>query len=437
MSAKNSSEADASIRPFRIAIPDEQLDDLRDRLARSRLPNELDNSKWELGTPLTDVQRLTKYWATDFDWRRAEASLNEFPQFETDIAAEGFESLKIHFIHKRSSVPGAIPLIFVHGWPGCFYEGTKIIEPLTNPPRDKDGKGDLPAFHVVVPSLPNFGFSEGTSKRGFSVDQHAEILNQLMLRLGYDEYVAQGGDWGFFVIRAMGRRYSPRHLKAQHLNLDGYAMPSLLKNPFLALRSYAKLLWLSPREREGIRNTKVFQATGSSYASLHGTRPQTIAYALTDSPAALLAWVYEKLVTWTDAYPWTDDEVCTWMSIYWFAAAGPGASVRLYKEFSLSGVTPQAEVTSGNAATPVYHSNSTELREWQDCKLGFGHFPKDVISLPGVWGYGMGRVIYEKEHDGGGHFAAWEKPDYVVADLREMFGPKGGARDAVKNTKKD
>ncbi|KAI5921456.1 microsomal epoxide hydrolase [Camillea tinctor] len=427
----SSNQGDTSIRPFRISIPDEQLQDLRDRLLNARLPDELEDSKWDLGTPLADVQRLTRHWATDYDWRRAEAALNEFPQFETDIAADGFEPLKIHFIHKRSAVPGAIPLIFVHGWPGSFYEGTKIVEPLTNPPPGKDA----PAFHVVVPSLPNYGFSAGTKKRGFSVDQHAEIMNKLMLRLGYDEYVAQGGDWGFFIIRAMGRRYAPRHLKAQHLNLDAYAIPAFLHSPVVALRSYARLLFPSARERAGLARSKEFYASGSSYASLHGTRPQTVSYALTDSPAALLAWIYEKLVTWTDAYPWTPDEVCTWMSIYWFAAAGPGASVRLYNEFfpggTLEGVKAKAKDDK------LFHSTQDELRAWQDCKLGLGHFPQDVVSLPGVWGHGMGRVVYEKDHDSGGHFAAWERPDYVVGDLREMFGPKGGARDAVKNLKKD
>ncbi|KAI1503161.1 microsomal epoxide hydrolase [Biscogniauxia marginata] len=424
---------DTSIRPFQISIPDEQLDDLRDRLSRTRLPDELEGSGRDLGAPLADVQRLTQHWANGFDWRRAEASLNELPHFVTDLAADGFESLAVHFVHARSSVPGAIPLLFVHGWPGSFYEGIKLIEPLTNPSRgegEDDDKGDVPAFHVVIPSLPNFGFSEGTKKRGFSVDQHAEILHQLMLRLGYDEYVTQGGDWGWFITRAMGVRYAPRHLKAQHLNLDLHEIPSFFKNPLLALRSYAGLLWLSPRQRECIENTKQFGKDGSAYSALHRTRPQTIGYALSDSPAALLAWIYEKLVAWTDGYPWTDDEVCTWMSIYWFATAGPAASVRLYHEFAEAHNDPKASAAAGRLTI-------SNLRDWQDVKMGLAHFPKDVICLPGLWAYGQGNVVYEKDHADGGHFAAWERPEAVVADLREMFGLKGGARGVVKTVDKD
>jgi pimeloyl-ACP methyl ester carboxylesterase len=298
----------AEIIPFRISVPDSQISDLKDRLSRARFPDELDAAAWDLGSPLADVQRLARYWGEAFDWRRAEARLNEFPQFTTALQADGFEPLRIHFIHQRSSAPGAIPLLYVHGWPGSFYEGTKIIGPLAQ------GGGDgVPAFHVVAPSLPNYGFSEGSKKRGFAIAQYAEVFHKLMLRLGYDEYVTQGGDWGWAITRTLSLRY-PRHVKAQHLNMDMGRPPSLLEHPRLAVEG--AFTPYTEREKKGLARTRWFRERGMGYNNLQSTKPQTLGYALTDSPVALLAWIYEKLHDWTDSYPWTDDEICTWISIY-------------------------------------------------------------------------------------------------------------------------
>lgn len=177
------------IEPFTIAFPDSEIEKLRQKLSLTRYPDELDAASWDLGSPLAEVQRLATYWKDDFDFRQAEDRLGQLPHFVTDIQCDGFENLRIHFIHKRSQVKGATPLLFVHGWPGCFIEATKLLEPLSG------GGGDsVPAFDVVVPSLPNFGFSEGTRKRGFAIEQYAETLHKLMLRLGYNEYVTQGGE---------------------------------------------------------------------------------------------------------------------------------------------------------------------------------------------------------------------------------------------------
>jgi len=179
----------SDIKPFTISIDDKRLDDLKLRLSNAKFPDELDDAAWDMGVPLSDMKRLTKYWESRYDWKRAEAEMNKLPQFSTTIQAEGFEPLSIHFIHQKSKVAGAIPLLFSHGWPGSFLEAVKIFKPLT-----EGGKG-LPAFHVIAPSLPNFGFSEGTKKRGFGMKQYAETFHKLMLKLGYTEYVTQGGKY--------------------------------------------------------------------------------------------------------------------------------------------------------------------------------------------------------------------------------------------------
>lgn len=183
----------SNIAPYQISIPDSKIQELNNKLDAARFPDELDSAGWDMGAPLSDVQRLVKYWRNEFSWRDAEKKLNALPHFVTSIQCEGYESLKIHFMHRKSNVKGAIPLLFVHGWPGNFLEATKIMEPLATP-----SNGEV-AFDVIAPSLPNYGFSEGSSKRGFSVEQYAETLHKLMLRLGYDEYVTQGGECAFFL----------------------------------------------------------------------------------------------------------------------------------------------------------------------------------------------------------------------------------------------
>ncbi|KAI0490150.1 microsomal epoxide hydrolase [Xylaria cf. heliscus] len=415
------------IKPFTINIPDAALQDLRERLLRTRLPDELDDVGTDMGAPLKDVKRLATYWGEKYNWRKAEAELNKLPHFTTVLQATGFEPLNIHFVHVRSSRADATPLLFSHGWPGSFLEATKILKPLTDPEDDS-----LPAFHVVAPSLPGYGFSEGSRKRGFCADQHGEIFHLLMLRLGYDEYATQGGDWGFLITRAMGRRYAPRHIKAQHLNLDRFPQPTLTKSPVAYFRTLisALITGFSEREKKGFERSKWFRQEGSGYFSVHSTRPQTLGYGLEDSPVALLAWIYEKLVDWTDEYPWTEDEVCTWISIYWFSTAGPRLSLQLYYEMVRSKSDPA--VVKEKEKEGIWVSDAVDLEAWQDVKVGLGHFPRDIISLPGYWGHGFGNIVYEKDHERGGHFAAWEHPDGLVGDLRAMFGENGGAKGSVK-----
>lgn len=250
------------IKPFTIAIPDAGLEDLRERLRRTRFPTELEGVGNTMGAPLKDVKRLATYWAEKYDWRAAEAKLNEIPHFTTSLQAEGFEPLAVHFMHVRSPRKDAIPLLFVHGWPGSFLEATKILKPLSEPDNSSQ-----PAFHVVAPSLPGYGFSEATTKPGFSADQHGEVFHKLMLRLGYEEYATQGGDWGYLITRAMGRRYAPRYIKAQHLNLDSYPQPSLMRNPLTFIRTMVSSLvtGFSERDKKGFERSKWFRDEGQGY----------------------------------------------------------------------------------------------------------------------------------------------------------------------------
>ncbi len=399
------------IQPYTISIPESQIRDLNDRLDLAKFPDELGDAQWELGAPLNDIQRLTKHWRQNFNWRKAEQKLNGLPHFVTSIQVEGYENLKIHFLHKKSNRKDAIPLLFVHGWPGNFLEAAKILDSLTSA---EDGQV---SFDIVAPSLPNFGFSEGSKKRGFAMEQYAETLHKLMLSLGYTQYVSQGGDWGWYITRTISKLY-PQHCKATHFNMDVGQAPSFLKNPLLAAE--AALKPLSEREQQGISRTEWFDKECFGYNLLQSTKPQTLGYGLTDSPVALLAWIYEKLHDWADNYPWTDDEVCTWVSIYWFSTAGPAASCRIYYEMDRQGFWGQ-------------RLTRAQLRMWlPGVKIGYSHFPRDIHVLPSTWTRTLGNVVFEKDHSSGGHFAAWECPMDIVADVREMFSKGAGAYGVVE-----
>lgn len=406
----------ADIQPYTINVPDDKIKDLKLRLSLAKFPDELDEAGWDMGAPLADVRRLAKQWGEGYDWRRAEAHLNRtLPQFSTPIQCDGgFEALDIHFVHAKSSVANAIPLLFIHGWPGSFLEVSKILQPLV-----EGGDGvDRPAFHVVAPSLPNFGFSQGTAKRGFAMEQYAETMNKLMLKLGYNEYVTQGGDWGRHISRSLAHLY-PQHCRATHLNYDAADPPSFLKNPLLAAKH--AMTPYTARERQGEARSAWFRQEGRGYNVEQSTKPQTLGYGLADSPVACLAWIYEKLHDWTDAYPWTDDEVLTWISVYWFSAAGPAASVRIYYETHHN---PDGRPNKLNPAAMNAYSPGV--------KLGFSHFPMDLVVVPSSWSATLGEVVFERHHPDGGHFAAWERPEQIVTDVRDMFGKKGGAFGVVK-----
>ncbi|KAK4557107.1 hypothetical protein LTR86_006088 [Recurvomyces mirabilis] len=391
------------IRPYKVAVTEEAINTLRSKLQAATLPGEVEFSDdWDQGTPRSEIARLAKYWGDGFDWRAQEAEINRLPQFMTTVELDGFGQIDMHFVHQKSEKEGSIPLLFSHGWPGSFLEVDKIIPLLT---RDADG----PPFDVVAPSLPNFGFSGGSRRRGFGIAQYAEAMHKVMLSLGYNKYVTQGGDWGFKVTRFMGIQY-PNHCLASHLNMILANEPDMLKHP----KEYAQYnsVQQTATEKQFAERTAWFMQEGLGYNILQSTKPSTIGFALADSPVALLAWIYEKLHDWTDNYPWTDDEILTWVSIYQFSTAGPAASARIYYDIQNS------------AARPF----SDQVLEYNDkVLLGLSYFPKDIHLPPLAWGRTLGPVVFEGLHESGGHFAAHERPDQLVKDLRAMFGAQGGA----------
>ncbi|KAI1795656.1 epoxide hydrolase [Ganoderma leucocontextum] len=387
--------------PFKLATSDTDIEHLRQTLELARFPDELDGAGWDYGTPLADVKRLAAHWKSGFDWRKTEAQINKLPMFTRDIEVDGFGTLNVHYIHQVSDVKGAIPLLFVHGWPGHFLEVRKLLPLLTA------GGEDQPSFHVVAPSLPGFGFSEGPHKPGFKGQQYAELLNKLMLSLGYHEYVYQGGDWGHILGRFTVFHHGHKHVKAWHTNMPLSTPPTLTEFPLLYIRSLLTLPFDHAAKRR-LAETGRFAATGRGYFTQQSTRPQTLGYGLSDSPVGLLAWIYEKLVGWSDKYPWTDDEVLEWVSIYWFSRAGPTASTRIYYE-----------MTNGGAPATAPRPG------WTSVPLGVSYFPAELVRLPKLWSHTLGKLVFESEHDAGGHFAAFEVPEKLAGDLRKMYG-KGG-----------
>ncbi|KAI9464700.1 Alpha/Beta hydrolase protein [Boletus coccyginus] len=397
---------------FTISVPDGKLDLLRSKLELATLPDELDDAGWKYGVPLSDIKRLVARWRSGYDWRTHEKALNDaLPMFTRDIDVDGFGTLDIHYVHAKSTVKNAIPLLYCHGWPGTFHEVKKLLPLLTT------SFPGYPSFHVVTLSLPGYGFSEAPRKKGFTIKQYAEVAHKLMLSLGYDEYVTQGGDLGYFstqpfqITRHMAIEYGGKNDKAWHTTMPHAQPPSLLKEPL----SYLTLLFTSwtPKEKEGLARTQWFQDRGSGYLAEHTTQPQTLGYSLADSPVGLLAWIYEKLRNWADNYPWEDDEILTWVSIYWFSRAGPAASLRIYFEF-LKG-----------------ESTLSIAPEYPKIPMGVSFFPKEIMIFPKAWIRRGNRMVAEFEHDSGGHFAAHETPNELAHDLRRMFGKGGGAYGVV------
>ncbi|KAK7743267.1 hypothetical protein SLS53_004352 [Cytospora paraplurivora] len=408
----------ANIKPFKISIPDSDIERLKTKLSLTTFPQDVEMSdSWSYGAPLKDIKRLASYWQSGFDWRAAESRINaQLPQFTTNVPVAGFDDVEVHFVHQRSlGAEDSIPLLFCHGWPGSFLEVAKILPHLTGVSHGSGDDDPRPTFHVVAPSLPNFGFSGKVSKPGFGLKQYAQACHSLMLQLGYDRYVTQGGDWGFGITRWIGLQY-PGHVLASHFNMILVRQPPTLTGHPAEYVKHA-LLPYSQAEREGLERTRWFAEEGMGYNMQQSTRPHTLGFALADSPVALLAWVYEKLHDWTDGYPWTDDEVLTWISIYAFSTAGPDSSVRIYYESRR-----QDDIALGagyNGKVP----------------LGLSYFPRDLVLRPNTWGRTLGPVVFEKRHVDGGHFAAYERPDELVDDLRTMFGKGGGAKNVVKQLK--
>jgi epoxide hydrolase len=383
--------SDSEIKPFRISIPQAELDDLSRRLAGTRWPDELPGSGWRLGMPLNYLRELAEYWCSSYDWRRQEARLNELPQFTTTI-----DGTNVHFLHVHSREPNALPLVITHGWPGSFVEFLNVIGPLTNPrayggdPRD--------AFHLVVPSIPGFGFSGPTSEAGWNPGRVSGAWAELMKRLGYARYGAQGGDWGSYISQELGV-VDKDHVVGVHVNTLRV----------LSSGDPAEMSRLTDQERRRVERLEGFMKNGRGYSELQSTRPQTLAYALTDSPVGQLAWIVEMFKRWTDSRERPEEAVdrnqmLTNVMLYWLTRTA-GSSARIYYERAQSGLL------SG-------HTQSSTV------PLGVAVFPYDIG--PPVRRFAereYKNIVHWSEFDRGGHFAAMEEPDLFVGDVGKFFRP--------------
>jgi pimeloyl-ACP methyl ester carboxylesterase len=396
-----------AIRPFRAKIPQEAVDDLRHRLRATRWPPRETVPDPSQGIQLAKLQPLVRYWGADYDWRRGEAKLNRHPQFLTEV-----DGLDIHFIHVRSHHPDALPLIVSHGWPGSVFEQLKIIEPLTDPTAHGGQASD--AFHLVIPSLPGYGFSGKPLDAGWGPDRIARTWAALMTRLGYTRYVAQGGDWGSPISGAMARQRAPG-LLGIHINLPSVVPPEVAAA--LAVGG-PEPAGLSERERATFEALSTSGKMGSrSYAVMMGARPQTIGYAVTDTPAGLAAWLlgHPGFAHWTyGADPQqspTKDDVLDNISLYWLTNSAASAG-RLYWE-------------TGGRSPAFAGPETAEI----SLPVAITVFPGESYRAPETWAKRAYRNLsYFHEVDRGGHFAAWEEPELFAQEVRAAFRPlRGGA----------
>ena len=400
-SPKTSVTEDSSIRPFRVRISNSQLTDLRRRLATTRWPGKETVNNRSQGVQLATLKELVTYWRTAYDWRKAEAKLNSFPQFITTI-----DGVDIHFIHVRSRHPNAMPLVMTHGWPGSVFELLKVIGPLTDPTAHGGQAED--AFHLVLPSLPGYGFSGKPSGVGWSPERVARGWAELMKRLAYTRYVAQGGDWGAPVSSEMARQSAPG-LVGVHLNLPATVPPEV--TAALAAGGPPPA-GISEQERTVFESLRTYaKQGGSAYFTMMTARPQTIGYGATDSPAFLAAWilVHPGFAEWKyGADPTqspTKDEVLDNITLYWLTNSG-ASSGRLYWE------------TGGRSAIQSAAWKTTEIA----LPVAITVFPEDVYRPGEAWARRAYRnLIYFREVDRGGHFAAWEQPELFSAELRAAF----------------
>jgi len=392
-----------AIHPFRISIPEQELVDLRQRLAATRWPDKETVADQSQGAQLTKLQELVRYWSSGYDWRKTEARLNALPQFTTNI-----EGVDIHFIHVRSRHNNALPVIITHGWPGSIIEQLKLIGPLTDPIAHGGRAED--AFDVVIPSLPGYGFSGKPTTTGWDPDHIARAWAELMKRLGYTRYVAQGGDWGTPVASAMARQ-AAAGLLGIHINLPATLPPEVAA----ALTGGPVPAGLSERERAVFDGLMASGKSGNSaYFTMLTARPQTVGYGATDSPVGLAAWilVHPGFTHWSygadpDTSP-TKDDVLDNITLYWLTNTAT-SSARLYWENGARGsVLVAAAQKTADISLPV----------------AITVFPDDVYRAPETWARRAYRnLIYFHEVDRGGHFAAWEQPELFASELRAAFQP--------------
>ncbi len=374
-----------AVEQFAIRIDGSVLDDLRDRLERTRLPDQIDGVGWDYGIPMDYLRTLIDYWLTSYDWRAQEDVLNRFSHYRTTIDGQS-----IHFLHARSPHPDAFPLVMTHGWPGSIVEFLAVIPRLTHP--EEHGGRAADAFHVVAPSLPGYGFSEPTRTAGWDVRRVAQAWTVLMSRLGYDRYGAQGGDWGAQVSMRLAA-LDPVHCAALHLNMPVGSPPS-------------EPVELSEQDQQDLAAMAEFQRLEGGYANEQGTKPQTVGVGLNDSPAGLLAWIVEKFRTWSDCdgHPencFTKDQLITNVMLYWVTGTAASAA-RLYRE----------TMQGGSLNDPV---------PYVQAPTGVGRYPREILRWPRAWVERQYNLTHWADMARGGHFAAMEQPQLFSEDLRTFF----------------
>ncbi len=368
------------VRPFTVSIPQSEIDDLKRRLAGTRWPDPETVGDWSQGVRVENAKALVEYWEHGYDWRRLESELNRYPQFLTEI-----DGLDIHFIHVRSKNPDAMPLILTHGWPGTIVEFLKLIGPLTDPVSFGGDAAD--SFDVVIPSLPGFGFSQKPAQSGWTVSRTASAWVELMKRLDYTRWAAQGGDWGGVVTTALGAM-QPEGLVGIHLNTQ-YAFPAQIPEN------------LSPEQRDAVESLAFYTGELGGSNHLQGTKPQTVGFALADSPAGQAAWIYEKFQSKTDNHGLAEDaigidDMLDAISLYWFTNSAASSGRIYWENRSLTFAGPKLTLP---VAVTV--------------------FPKDIPRVPRSWIEDTYRnLIHYGEADKGGHFAALEQPETLVSEIR-------------------
>jgi pimeloyl-ACP methyl ester carboxylesterase len=382
----------AAVEPFRVAVPEAELEDLRARLARTRWPRPGTVQDWSQGVPLDWLRELCEYWRTEYDWRRLEARLNALPQFRIEIDGVG-----IHFIHVRSPAPGALPVVMTHGWPGSVLEFLGVVGPLVDPPAHGGAAAD--AFDLVIPALPGYGFSDAPREPGWDPDRIGRAWTELMARLGYERYGAQGGDWGSAVSRAVAR-HGGEHVVGIHLNHD-----------YVDGASIARLGVEDDFERWVVERRAEFNRGGRGYSRQQSTRPQTLGFGLADSPVGQCAWVLEKFHFWSDPDTvYGRDALLDTATLYWLTNSA-ASSARLYWE--------TARARASVAPAPVPYALSV--------------FPHDINPVPERWIRAQEpELVYYNLLDRGGHFAAMEVPDLFVGEVRAAFRAIRAARGASR-----
>ncbi len=392
--------ADDAIRPFRADVPEAALIDLRERIAATRWPARELVSGQSQGAKLDRIQDLTRYWGKSYDWRRAEAKLNALPQFVTRI-----DGVDIQFAHVKSRNPNAMPLLVTHGWPGSIFELMKIVEPLTDPVARGARADD--AFDLVLPSMPGYGFSGKPRETGWGPDRIARAWDVLMKRLGYTNYVSQGGDWGSVIASAMARQ-APAGLLGIHVNMPATVPPDVARA--LAHGEPAPG-GLTDVEKAAFDSLNGLYTKGGGYAAIMVTRPQTLGYALADSPAGQAAWIYDKFAAWTHTggepeRALSKDDMLDDITLYWLTNSAT-SSAQLYWENNNNNFNAEAQKTA-DISLPV----------------AVTVFPGEIYRAPRSWAQKAYRnLIYFNEVDRGGHFAAWEQPELFASEIRAAFRP--------------